>query len=482
MPHLARIASLIFNTPLLVTPDVACTVANALAERWGVDPLEPFNASRFVGQPAGPRDANGEMRTMYRAEGGIALIGVMGELVNRGAWIGASSGLTSYEGLAAQLAAAERDDAVKGVVLDIDSPGGEAGGAMETAARIRALDAKKPVVAFVNGLAASAAYALASGARTIVVTPSAMLGSIGVVWMHVDRSAQVERAGVKPTLLTAGAFKTDGHSLAPLAADARGRIQAQINKIYDLFVETVAAHRPMTAAAVRATEAGVYIGSQAVDARLADQVGSLDDAFQAVRAALLKSQSDKAMFAAAKEKKMNSAYTQTQPDAAPAAQTKPAALRIVDTTAIYARRAAPTRSELFSQFAVDQPTPGPIRERFGAAPLHSLDAETIYARRAAVARSALLGRPGVDQSARSHSSERLDASTPYSLDAETIYGRRSAAARSEIFNRIGAPSVGQPALGHSEEPSGHSELRPVDANAIYARRAAGARVGRLREL
>ena len=315
MTHLARVASLIFNAPLLVTPDVACTIANALADRWNVDPLEPFDASRFVGQPAGPRDANGEMRTMYRAESGIALIGVHGELVNRGAWIGASSGLTSYEGLDAQLAAAERDDAVKGVILDVNSPGGQAAGAMETAARIRALDAKKPVVAFVNGMAASAAYALASGARTIVAAPSAMLGSIGVVWMHVDRSAQAEKAGVKPTLLTAGAFKTDGHPLAPLADDARARIQAQIDKVYDLFVQTVAAHRPLDAAAVRKTEAGVYIGSQAVDAKLADQVGTLDDAFQAVRAALPKSQFSGSFFAASQESNMTDTFTKAQLDA-----------------------------------------------------------------------------------------------------------------------------------------------------------------------
>ena len=317
MTHLARVASLIFNTPLLVTPDVACTVANALAARWDVDPLEPFDASRFVGQPAGPRDANGDMRTMYRAENGIALIGVMGELVNRGAWVGASSGLTSYEGIDAQLAAAERDDAVKGVILDVNSPGGQASGAMETAAKIRALDAKKPVVAFVNGMAASAAYALASGARTIIATPSAMLGSIGVVWMHVDRSAQAEKAGVKPTLLTAGAYKTDGHPLAPLAADARQRIQAQIDKVYDLFVQTVAAHRPIDAAAVRATEAGVYIGSQAVEAGLADLTGSLDDAFQAVRAALPKSPFAASMFSASQERSMTTdSVTKAELDAA----------------------------------------------------------------------------------------------------------------------------------------------------------------------
>jgi capsid assembly protease len=316
MTHLARVASLIFNTPLLVTPDVACTIASALAERWGVDPMEPIDASRFVGQPAGPRDANGEMRTMYRAENGIALISVHGELVNRGAWIGASSGLTSYEGLDAQLDAVERDDSIKGLVIDYNTPGGQASGAMESAAKIRALDAKKPVVAFVNGMAASAGYALASGARTIIATPSAMLGSIGVVWIHVDRSAQAERDGIKPTVLKEGAFKGDGHSLAPLADDARARIQAQIRKVYDLFVETVAAHRPIDAAAVRATEAGVYIGSQAVEAGLADRIGSLDDAFQAVRAALPNTRYAPSVFAALGGTRMTDTFTKAELDAA----------------------------------------------------------------------------------------------------------------------------------------------------------------------
>ncbi len=279
MTIVARVAAQIFNTPLLVAPGVAELIATALADRLGVEPLADADLSRFVGKPTEQRLGNGDTRAIYRVEDGVALINVFGELVNRGAWIGASSGLTSYEGLDAQLLAAMDDPTIRAVVLDMNSPGGAASGAMETAALVRRVAQDKPVVAFVNAQAASAAYAIASGATRIVATPSAMLGSIGVVWMHVDRSGAIEKSGLKPTLLTAGAYKADGHPFAALPPDARARIQAQIDAVYDLFVSTVANHRDLDAADVRGTEAGLFMGQAAVDAGLADAVGTLGDVF-----------------------------------------------------------------------------------------------------------------------------------------------------------------------------------------------------------
>ena len=211
---------------------------------------------------------------------GVAVISIVGELVNRGSWMDAWSGLTSYVGIANDLQAALDDDDVEGIVLDIDSPGGEAAGAMETAALVRKASQSKPVTAFVNGAAASAAYAIASGAPRIVVTPSATLGSIGVVLLHLDRSERMAKDGLKPTLIKKGAYKTDGTSLEPLAAGrprphrfaARRRLRVLI------FASTVAAHRPaLNLEAVKATEAGLYIGQQAIDAGLADEIGTLDD-------------------------------------------------------------------------------------------------------------------------------------------------------------------------------------------------------------
>jgi signal peptide peptidase SppA len=284
MPQLLRIATEICNRPLLVLPETAETIYAVLESRidisGGAQPKGESQANRHIGKPAGPRRDDGSTEYMYRldADTGIALLPVMGELVNRGSWLDSLSGMTSYERLDAQLRAAIADPRVKALVLDMNSPGGQASGAMETADLVRQLSSQKPIVAFVNGMAASAAYAIAAGAPRVVVTPSAIAGSIGVVWMHVDRSGAHAKAGVKPTLLHAGAHKVDGNSLAALPDDARARIQAQIDGVYDLFVSSVAKHRKgLDASAVRATEAGVFMGQAAVDAKLADAVGTLDE-------------------------------------------------------------------------------------------------------------------------------------------------------------------------------------------------------------
>ncbi|VFU07926.1 S49 family peptidase [Methylocella tundrae] len=279
MTELARVAGLLFNRPLLLMPETAIAIASNLADRFGVDPMQPpAEASAFRGRPVTGTLDDGSKANLYRMQDGVAIIPVMGELVNRGSWIGASSGLTSYEGLAEQLRKASADPNVRGILLDVDSPGGEAAGAMETGAIVRQTAAQKPVVAYVSGLAASAGYAISAGANHIVTAPSANLGSIGVVRLHVDRSEAIARAGLKPTLITAGAYKGDHSSFTPLEPEARARIQAGVDDLYDLFVSHVASSRKLPEKAVRATEAGMFMGQRAVDVGLADRVGDFDAA------------------------------------------------------------------------------------------------------------------------------------------------------------------------------------------------------------
>lgn len=272
MTDLARVAGLIFDRPLLVLPETAVALASNLAERFGVEPLEPPQAAVPVVGGRTPANRSYEMR------GDVAVVPVHGELVNRGSWLTSASGLTSYESLAATLAEAVDDPAVCGILLDLDTPGGEASGAMETAALVRAAAENKPVVAFVNGLAASAGYAQAAGTSHIVTTPSSQLGSIGVIMMHLDRTAAAAKAGVKPTVIHAGAYKADRSSLRPLDEDAHARLQASVDATYDLFVASVAQHRGLSEKAVRGTEAGLFMGAAAVRAGLADEVGTIADA------------------------------------------------------------------------------------------------------------------------------------------------------------------------------------------------------------
>lgn len=291
MPQVIRVASRLFNRPLMVMPGTAEAIASNLAERWGVDPMlevmvsddgneydrdgkeRPAPRASLFGEPV---SFNGSYRAHFYRSGASAIIPIQGELVNRGAWIGASSGLTSYEGIKSQISTAVADPRVEAIILDMESPGGEATGAFEAADFVRTMAAKKPIIAVVNGLAASAGYALAAGATKIIAGKSSVLGSIGVVMLHVDQSEMLAKKGVKPTLIFAGAHKVDGNPFEPLSDKVHASLQAEVMTFYATFVESVAAMRGISERDVRATEAKTFLGEEAVKLGLADELGTIE--------------------------------------------------------------------------------------------------------------------------------------------------------------------------------------------------------------
>ncbi len=274
MSFLSHLADRVAGRPLLIHPDKIQIILWALQGRIGLEFDEPAlvpEASRFRGR--------GSNHGPYRVENGAAILPIVGSLVNRGAWVGAYSGLVSYEGIEAQLDAALADDAVSRIVLDIDSPGGEATGMFRLAEKLRAARQRKPVTAYVNDMAASAAYGIAASASRIIVSPSSIVGSIGVVMVHLDRSEEFEQKGQRPTLIFAGAHKVDGHPFAALPDAVRADLQAEVEKFYALFVASVAAGRPsLDETAIRATEARTFLGEEAAELGLADAIGSLEEA------------------------------------------------------------------------------------------------------------------------------------------------------------------------------------------------------------
>ena len=291
MTELPRLAHLVLNQPHHITPEAAETILGVLGERIGV-PIESTSgqpdvgANAFVGRPV--RDHAGSWRGYRVTDGGVGIISVQGELVNRGAWLGSYSGLVSYEGLrhALRNAAADRD--VKAIVLDIDSPGGMAAGMLETAALVRSIAAKKVVIAVANALMASAAYGIASGATLIVTTETGYVGSVGTVIIHVDRSRQLAKRGLAVTLIHAGARKVDGHPYAPLPDEVRAMIQERVEAVQRMFVAAVAEGRKtrgLTEDRIRATEARLYLGVDAVRAGLADMVATFDQVVALTEAA-----------------------------------------------------------------------------------------------------------------------------------------------------------------------------------------------------
>ncbi|MFV0301792.1 MAG: S49 family peptidase, partial [Paracoccus sp. (in: a-proteobacteria)] len=295
--HHAQIAQRAFDTPLMIAP------AKALAFLSGLGPRIAGQEIRFDGMTVADPELiavrqtarasliggdladrhGGDANAPFPVVDGVAVIAIAGTLVHRGAWIGQSSGLTSYEGLAAQIDAAVSDNAIRGIALEIDSFGGEVAGAFDLADRIRAARDAKPVHAFLAEHALSAGYALASQADRITLPRTGAAGSIGVITMHTDMSGMLAQKGVAVTLIHAGAQKADGNPYAALPEGIRDRLQAELEDLRILFAETVAAGRGarMTTDAALATEAAVFRGTAAVEAGLADAVADPRAAFRA---------------------------------------------------------------------------------------------------------------------------------------------------------------------------------------------------------
>lgn len=305
LPHLmARLV----DKPLALEPNAAATIYNVLCGRFGTAPMpiaetSGVRASRFAGETAPTSDGK-RMEPYRRTPEGTAILTVDGELVNRGAWIESSSGLVSYEGFKFQLSRAAADPKTRSIVLDINSPGGEGNGAWEAAAAVRSAAEAKPVYAIANGVAASGAYALASGATRIFAAPSSVVGSIGVVMLHLDMSGALKKKGVSPTLLFAGAHKVDGNPVQPLTDDSRAELQALVDRYYEDFLGTVAAGRgrKLSAKAARATEARTFVGGDAVAAGLADEVGTFEEIMSEVSAKTIRAAARNSAAKAAREK------------------------------------------------------------------------------------------------------------------------------------------------------------------------------------
>jgi signal peptide peptidase SppA len=260
LPHLA---SRLYGTPLLLARSKLEIILSVLGERIG---WPDINAAIALPQS----------RPTIEAPTGIAVIPIIGTLVRRTLGLDPMSGFTSYAEIGGMVDAAVADPNVEGILLDIDSPGGEAGGVFELGEQIRAADAVKPVWAIASDAAFSAAYAIACGASRVAVTRTGGVGSIGVIAMHVDQSVRDAQEGYRYTAITAGDQKNDFSPHEPLDQNATARLQAEVDRLYGMFIDHVAAMRKLDRQAVKATEAGVYFGSDAVTAGLADAVGNLD--------------------------------------------------------------------------------------------------------------------------------------------------------------------------------------------------------------
>lgn len=218
-------------------------------------------------------------------ENGVAVIKVLGPLLRHADLMCDISGATSYGAIRRQMQAAIGNPACSAILLKVDSPGGEANGCGDLAAQIRQWSAQKPVVAYVEGYGASAAYWLASAASKIYCAPTAFLGSIGVRSAILDDSDAMADQGLREIEIVSS--QSPDKRGTPVDDALIAREQARVDDLAAVFVAAVAKYRGVKESAVLADfgKGDHMIGGKAVDAGLADAIGDYAAAMEAARAA-----------------------------------------------------------------------------------------------------------------------------------------------------------------------------------------------------
>lgn len=273
LPHLAQ---KLFNTPLAIHPQKAEVIVSSLTERLGITQIR----STMMEDDDGYFSRKARKDSGYDVLEGIAVIPVYGTLVQKLGTLRPYSGMTGYDGIRRVFLTAVNDPEVKGICLDIDSPGGEVAGCFDLVDLIYTERGKKPIHAILSENAFSAAYAIASAADKIFVPRTGGVGSVGVIVIHCDWSQRIKDDGLKVSIITYGNRKAESNPYVALSDEAKAAIQHDVDEMGHLFVSTVSRNRGLSETVIRNTQAACYLAAEGVQMGLADVVASPDVAFQ----------------------------------------------------------------------------------------------------------------------------------------------------------------------------------------------------------
>ncbi len=221
---------------------------------------------------------------------GFAVISLRGVILRYDCWISSIMGWPTVDGIIGQLQDAITNPMCKGVLLLIDSPGGVAAAIHDMSDLIFQMRGSKPVVAYVDNSAGSAAYWPASACNQIVMSPAAFVGSIGVVAAYY--------VGKDPNVLELVSSQSPKKRPDLSTDDGRNVLQSRLDDLAQVFIDNVAKHRGVDPALVQ-DEFGMgdmVIASKAVAAGMADKVGDCTDAFNTLKALAADVASDPTKF------------------------------------------------------------------------------------------------------------------------------------------------------------------------------------------
>lgn len=294
MSKFARVAGRLFNAPLMIRPEKAEMLCAALVDRLGIAKLDRVDGTSLEASQlrqlameddyyyAKPKTA----RDMYTVSRGVARISIDGTLVHKLGGVEPYSGMIGFDCLQKIISDALANEDVGAALIDIDSPGGETAGCFEFARWLRKQNLKnggeKPIVAFANEMACSAAYAIASSCDAIMTTDTGIVGSIGVYTLLVDMTKGLSKNGVEVKMIRAGERKARGASFEHADKETVSKLEAWVEETWVIFADHVAEGRPLTADEILKLEGDWFTGADALALGLVDAVDSPEAIFEAV--------------------------------------------------------------------------------------------------------------------------------------------------------------------------------------------------------
>jgi protease-4 len=184
------------------------------------------------------------------------------------------------EEIISQLDEAESNPDVKAILIRVNSPGGSAAASQEIYEELKKVE--KPVVVSVSETCASGAYYISAAADSIIANRSSSVGSIGVIMQIPNFEGLFEQLGIEYVTIKQGEFKDVGSPDRPITEEETSMLEAQLKEIYEQFISDVADSRGMEISEVRELATGwVYLGTEALDLGLIDEIGNYKDAIEA---------------------------------------------------------------------------------------------------------------------------------------------------------------------------------------------------------
>lgn len=227
-----------------------------------------------------------ELPPLVTVQDGVGIVSLKGPLVSGSAGFMRLFGITGYDDFQEALLEAATDKSVKSIMLNVSSGGGDVNGVDEASDILKQVGTLKPVLTYASGPMQSAAYWLGSAGTRRLAGRTSQVGSIGVIAVHFERTKQLEKDGITPTVVRSGKWKALGGPYESLSALAKAEIEKQVMAINDIFEQRIAANLGVGQVKVheRMGQGRSFMGAEAVDVGLVHGIATHQEAFLTAKA------------------------------------------------------------------------------------------------------------------------------------------------------------------------------------------------------